>query len=78
MSIYLLKLTALALGVTGWITYFILWFGVRIYGSMNLSFGVWLSYLKWFETWIEPVILVGILALLVWALLYEMIQKNVR
>ncbi len=79
MNIYLLKLTALALGVAGWITYFILWLGVRIYGSMNLSFGVWgPSWIHWFETWIEPVILVGILALLVGALLHEMIRKNVR
>lgn len=79
MGIYLLKLTILSLGVSGWITYSILWLTVRIYGSINLSFGVWgPSWIHWFETWIEPVILVGILALLTWALFHEMIRKNVR
>jgi len=79
MNIYLLKLTILSLGVSGWITYSILWLTVRIHGSMNLSFGVWgPSWIHWFETWIEPVILVGILALLIWALLHEMKRTSDR
>lgn len=72
-ALWMFKVIALSLGIAGWVTYFILWSGVRIYGSMNLSFGEWgPSWMKWFETWIEPLVLVSIIAVITWALFHEM------
>ena len=67
-----IKIIALALGVAGWVTYSMIWLGVRIFGSVTLTFGKWgPGWLEWLELWIEPVILLGWLAFLVWVLWRE-------
>ena len=72
-----MRLIALALGLAGWITYLILWIGVRIFGFVTLTFGNWgPSWVGWFELWIEPAILVGWIALLTWVMLAEIIRGN--
>ncbi len=72
-TLWILKIMALALGIAGWVTYFMLWFGVRIHGSLDLSFGVWgPSWVKWFETWIEPLVLLAIVAVITWALFRQL------
>ncbi len=67
-----LRFIALTLGLAGWITYFILWSGVRLFGFVTLTFGDWgPSWLEWFELWIEPVILISWMGLIIWVLLAE-------
>lgn len=66
------KIIALALGVAGWITYAMIWLGVRMFGSVTLTFGKWgPGWLKWIELWVEPLIIISWLAFLVWVLWRE-------
>jgi len=77
--LWVFKLLALSLGIAGWATYFILWFGVRVYGSLHMSFGVWgPSWITWFEKWIEPTILIAFIAILAWAFIHELKSKKVK
>lgn len=69
--VYFAKLAAAALGVAGWAVYSYFWLMVRIQGSMRFNFSDYVN-LHWFETWIEPFFLFGILALIVWSLLHQM------
>ncbi|MCI0438524.1 MAG: hypothetical protein L0177_05275 [Chloroflexi bacterium] len=71
-GVWLLKLGALALGIAGWVTYLLIWLGVRLFGEVTLTFGEWgPSWLMWIEHWVEPLVLVAWLAFLGWAFWHE-------
>ena len=70
-----LRFTALILGFAGVATYLLLWLAVRAFGSVTLSFGVWgPEWVNWMENWVEPAILVSWLAIIGWAVRYELRQ----
>lgn len=67
-----LRFMALALGLAGWLVYLGIWIGVRAWGEVVLTFGVWgPNWVEWFELWVEPAIILSWVALLVWALQRE-------
>jgi hypothetical protein len=67
-----ISLSALALGFSGWLVYLFFWFSIRVSGALTLEFGTWgPPWLKWFELWIEPFILLGWLAFFGWAIWRE-------
>ena len=71
-GLWLIRLSALALGFAGWLVYLFFWLTIRVSGSLTLEFGTWgPSWIKWFELWIEPVILSGWLAFFGWAIWRE-------
>lgn len=68
-----LRFMALALGLAGWLVYLGIWIGVRAWGEVVLTFGVWgPKWVEWFELWLEPAIILSWVALLVWALHREL------
>ena len=73
----ILRLIALILGFGGVSTYLLLWIAVRVFGSVTLSFGIWgPEWINWVETWVEPAILVSWLAIIGWAVHYELRQVS--
>jgi len=72
--IYFARLSAAALGVAGWLVYIYFWLLVRFQGFVVFDFGIYYSKLEWFENWIEPFFLIGILVLTIWSFLYHMIR----
>ena len=51
---------ALGLIILGQSGYFLIWLGIRSWGSLTLTFGTWgPSWLLWFERWIEPLIILA-------------------
>lgn len=72
-----LRFMALALGLAGWLVYLGIWVGVRAWGEVVLTFGIWgPSWVKWFELWMEPVIILSWVVLLVWVLHRELTSAS--
>ncbi len=56
-----LRVAALTLVVLGQSGYLLIWLGIRAWGEITLTFGNWgPSWLLWFERWVEPVVILGV------------------
>ena len=57
-----LRVVAITLVVLGQSGYLLIWLGIRAWGEITLTFGNWgPSWLLWFERWVEPVVILGVI-----------------
>ena len=72
-----LRVVALTLVVLGQSGYFLIWLAIRAWGELTLTFGNWgPSWLLWFERWIEPVVILGVIVVVGVVLWREMTRGD--
>ncbi len=72
-----LRVVALPLVVLGQSGYLLTWLGIRAWGEITLTFGNWgPSWLLWFERWIEPVVILGVVVVVGVVLWREMTRGD--
>lgn len=72
-----LRIVAVTLVVLGQSGYLLIWIAMRAWGEITLTFGNWgPSWLLWFERWIEPVVILGVVVVVGVVLWREMSRRD--
>lgn len=72
-----LRVVALTLVVLGQSGYLLIWLAIRAWGEITVTFGNWgPSWLLWFERWVEPVVILGVVVVVGVVLWREMTRGD--
>ena len=65
----LVRFFVASLALVGWLVYTAFWGAVRLFGDLTFTFGHWCECFRFFEMWIEPFVLAGVLGAILWLII---------